>query len=164
MNHNDNRSFPIPFFLWGENIPTIRSLRSLFSFDQFRDALQKFAYKIAVDALTNLQGDIRIVVYGGRISLVETNRHTIVFYATHISYGEHDARRWENSWSFDVEEKLYLTSNHRTKISYYALEGEEKEVVEKITQFIDKIMADAAVKPVPRFTLTKITSNSNQES
>jgi len=131
----------------------IPTLRSLFSFEQFKTVLKKLAHEIAIEAVTNLQGDIRIVVYDGRLSTVETNKHSIRFFANHIAYTEHDGHRWVPSWGFDVEDKLYLTSNDRTKISYYAPEGKDKETTEKITQFIDKIMAEASIKPVPRFTL-----------
>lgn len=139
------------FFLWGEKIQTIRSL---FNFEQFEEVMQEIAYKIATDALMKpLQGDIRIVIYGGRLSTVETNSHLIRFYAKHLYYGEHHGHSWNPSWGFDVEQKLYTTSSHSTKISFYAPEGKEKEIAEKITEFIDKIMAEASIKPVPRFTL-----------
>ena len=106
-----------------------------------------------------MQGDIRIVVYGGRLSAVETSKHLIRFSEAHISYAEHNHHSWENGWSFDVEEKLYLTSNDCTKISFYTPEGKEKEIVKKITEFIDKIMAEASIKPVPRFTLAGIVKS-----
>jgi len=142
------------FFLWGEIIPT---MRSLFSFEQFEEVLQKLAHEIATEALmAPLRGDVRIIIYGGRLSTVETNKHLIRFFARHIAYTEHDGHSWEHSWGFDVEDKLYLTSDDCTKISYYAPEGKEKETIEKITRFIDKIMAEASIKPVPRFTLAKI--------
>ena len=137
------------------------TLRSLFNFEQFEGVLQKLAHEIAMEAITNLQGDIRIDVHGGRLSTVETSKHLIRFYATHLSYSEHEhGHSWEHSWGFDVEDKLYLTSNDCTKISFYAPEGKEKEVVEKITQFIDKIMAEASIKPVPRFALAKLAGTS----
>jgi len=76
----------------------------------------------------------------------------IRFYAKHISYHEGSWHRGI-TWGFDVEEKLYTSSNHSTKISYYASEGKELETAEKVTNFIDKIMTEASMKPVPRFTL-----------
>jgi len=138
-----------PLFFGVKNIPT---LRSLFSFEHFEEVLQKLAHRIAIDAITNPQGDIRIDVHNGRMSLVETNRHTIRFYANHVTYEEW-SRKYTDGLGFDVEEKLYTTSNHCTKISYYAPEGKTKKTAEKITSFIDKIMAEASIKPVPRFTL-----------
>jgi len=127
-------------------MPTIRSL---FNFEQFEEVLQKLAYKIALDAVKTLkQGDARIVIHGSEFNTVETGKVNIRFYGNHISYGE-----W-NWASFDVEEKVYLTSHHSTKISFYAPEGEESEMAEKITVFIDKIMAEASIKPVPRFNLS----------
>jgi hypothetical protein len=133
-------------------------MRSLFNFGQFQAVLQKLAHEIAVEAITNLKGDIRIDAHGGMLSTVETNEHLIRFYTTHVSYGEHDGHSWEHNWGFDVEEKVYLTSNHSTKISFYAPEGKEYEVREKVTQFIDKIMAAASIKPVPRFALENKTA------
>jgi len=126
-------------------MPTIRSL---FSFDQFEEVLQKLAHKIALDAVKTLQGDVRIVIHGSRFYFVETGKVNIHFYGNHISYGE-----W--NWArFEVEEKVYLTSHHSTKISFYAPEGEESEMAEKITAFIDKIMTEASMKPIPRFNLS----------
>lgn len=92
-----------------------------------------------------------------RLSMVETGKVTIRFFAKHIAYAEHSSRYSydENYWGFDVEEKHFLTSNHSTKISYYAPEGKEKETAEKITAFIDKIMAEAGMKPIPRFSLAQ---------
>ena len=62
----------------------------------------------------------------------------------------------QNLFGFDVEEKFYLTSNHCTKISFNASEGKEKETSEKITKFVDKLMAESSIKPIPRFTLVKL--------
>jgi len=132
-------------------------MRSLFNFEQFETVLQKLAHRIAIDAITNLQGDIRIDVRHGKISSVETNRQTIRFYANHATYDEW-SKKYTEGFSFDVEEKLYTTSNHSTKISYYAPEGKTKKIAEKVTQFIDKIMAEASIKPVPRFTLENKTA------
>jgi hypothetical protein len=132
-------------------------MRSLFSFDQFEQVLQKLAHTIAIEAITNLRGDIRIVVHGGRLSQVETDKHSISFYAKHASYFERPGKKYEDWWGFDVEEKLYSTSDHSTKISFNAYEGKEKETAEKITDFIEKLMSEASIKPVPRFSLTEHT-------
>jgi len=134
-------------------MPTIKSY---FNFEQFEEVLQKLAHEIALEAVKNLnQGDVRIVIHGSRLDTVETDNAKIRFYGWHISYSEEPTRNYEDWWGFDVEEKFYLTSNHCTKISYYAPEGREKETAEKITGFIDKIMAEASIKPVPRFSLAK---------
>lgn len=138
------------FFLWGEKIQT---MRSKFNIDQFRTVLQDLAYKIATDALmAPLQGDVKIIIFGGKLSTVETNKHLIRFYASHMSYSEGS---YMHGWilRFDVEDKLYLTSNDCTKISFYAPEGKEKQTAEKISEFIDRIMAEASITPIPRFTL-----------
>jgi len=156
-----------PFF-WGDNVPT---LRSPFSFDQFKAVLQKLAHDIAIEAVTNLQGDVRIIVYGGRLSTVETNKHSIRFFASHITYSEHSTH-YSDGWGFDVEDKLYLTSNDRTKVSFYSPEvgvkydkewnkstNQKKTAAEKtrrekkILKFIEKLMTDANIEPIPRFSL-----------
>ena len=133
-------------------MPTVRSH---FSFEQFEEVLQKLAHKKAIDAVTNLnQGNVRIVIHGNRFSRFDVvDKLEIRFYAKHASYFEY-GRTYEDWWGFDVEEKLYLTSNHCTKISFYAPEGKEKERIKKITKFIDEIMA--GVKTVPRFSLTQL--------
>lgn len=57
---------------------------------------------------------------------------------------------YPDALGFDVEQKLYMTSNHRTKIS---LLGEDDKI-ERTKEFIDKIMADQEAKP--RFTLSQV--------
>jgi len=144
-----------PSFFFG--VIKIPTLRSLFSFEQFEEVLQRLAHKIALDAVKNLnQGDVRIVIHGHRFSVVETDKVKVRFYSKRMSYHEEPTRNYKDWWGFDIEQKLYLTSNDCTKISYYAPEDKDKEIVEKITQFIDKIMARASIKPVPRFALAKI--------
>ena len=133
------------------------TMRSQFSIEQFEEVLQKLAHEIAIDAVTNLQGEVRIVGHGARLSLVETDKRNIRFYAKRVAYSE-KGKSYADWWGFDVEEKLYLTSNHCTKISFYTPEDEEKESREKkITKFIEKIMAEASMKPIPRFSLSKST-------
>jgi len=118
--------------------------------------LQKLAHEIALDAVKSLnQGDVTIGIHGPRFSLVGTDKVNIRFNANHISYSEEPTRNYNDWWGFDVEEKVYLTSDHCTKISVFAPEDREKEMAEKITGFIDKIMAEASIKPVPRFSLAK---------
>lgn len=154
----------------------IPTLRSPFSFEQFETVLQKLAHKTAIEAVTNPQGDIRIVIHDGRLSTVETNKHSIRFFASHISYDESDDNyRYGWKWGFDVEDKLYLTSNDRTKISFYSpeegvkydkewhksidqkkTEAEKKRREKKILEFIEKLMSEASIKPVPRFALAKV--------
>jgi hypothetical protein len=51
------------------------TLRSEFAIEQFEEVLQRLAHKIAMEAVTNLQGDVRVVIRKGRVSAVETDRH-----------------------------------------------------------------------------------------
>lgn len=132
------------------------TIRSHFSFKQFEEALQKLAHEIAIEAVKNLnQGKITIKTFASnQFSEVSVGKETFRFYLRHASYSSHNDREtWDNYWGFNVEEKLYLSSNHCTKISYYA--GDDSKLAEKRTKkvmdFIDKLME--GVKPVPRFTL-----------
>lgn len=131
------------------------TIRSRFSFKQFEDVLQKMAHKVALDAVKTLQhGDVRIIIRESRFSDVETDEYGFRFYAKHATFRKSDP----DGFAFDVAEKLYLTSNACSKISFEVYPKEDTEKVEKrILAFIDKIMAEAGIKPVPRFTLSKYT-------
>lgn len=130
--------------------------RSQFSFEQFEKVFQKMAHKIALDAVTTLKhGRVRIIIReNGTFSEVDTDQHWFKFYANHASY-QKKSRNYAEHFGFDVEKKLYLTSNHSTKISFYSPEEEKTgQMKKKIIEFIDKIMAEASIKPVPRFKLS----------
>jgi len=141
-------------------VKKIPTTRSLFSFEQFEAVLQKIAHDIAIKAVTNPKGNMRITTKSnGKFDTVETNEFTIRFYTKHISYNE--GSWWKGiKWGFDVEDKIYLTSNHRTKISYYVPEGKTKATMEKkVLEAIDKMMA--AEKPEPRFKLSDVSAQEN---
>ena len=134
------------------------TLRSEYSFEQFEEVLQNLAHRIALDAVESLdKGDVRIVIHGPRFSRVETGKCSMNFYAKHASYYETPTLKYKDWWGFDVEEKLYMTSNHRSKISF--VEGTDTSETEmkkkRIVEFMDELMAEAGIKPVPRFSLTK---------
>lgn len=118
-------------------MPTIRSQ---FNIEQFETVLQKIAHKIALNAVKNLnQGDVRIIIRGPRFDTVATSKVNIRFYAKHISYHEEPTNKYKDWWGFDVEEKLYLTSNHCTKISFAVWdEGKRQETEKRILEFIEK--------------------------
>jgi len=160
-------------------VKKIPILRSLFSFEQFETVMQKLAHKIAIEAVTNLKsGEILVKSHSpGRLSEVNTGVHTIRFYANHLSFTYQPKGTWDDpdTISFDVEEKLYLNSNHSTKISFYSpevgvtydkgwnrsidqekTEAEKTRREKKILEFIDKLMAEASIKPIPRFALAKV--------
>jgi len=133
--------------------------RSHFSFEQFEKVFQKMAHQIALDAVKTLkQGRTRIIIReNGTFSEVETDQHWFKFYANHLSY-QKKSRKWAEHFGFEVEKKIYLTSNHSTKISFYSPEEEKTgQMKERIMEFIDNIMVEASIKPVPRFTLSKYT-------
>lgn len=158
-------------------MPTIRSE---YSFDQFEIVLQKFAHNIAVEAVTKLdQGRVQIEISSSnRFQRVETDQYMISFYANHISFARQGSRD-RDCWGFDVEDKEYASSNHRTKISYAIMvegkydekagkyievgraEKEQKRATE-ILEFIQKLMAENQIKPVPRFTLRQAASTKHK--
>jgi len=138
-------------------MPTIRSL---FSFEQFEDALQKLAHKVAMEAVRKMNQDVRIVIHNGRFTTVETDNVDIYFRGQRIGYIQQTGG-WTEWWSFEIEEKIYLTSNDRTKISFKASENEKDKVEAKIRKFIDNLMTD--VKPNPRFSLTNHARKSNRK-
>jgi len=161
-------------------LPTIRSG---FSFEQFRERLQDYAYKLACDVISDPEqhGRIRIIMNGLRMQEIETKEFTIKFYAAHASFqrnkqvNQHGYSYTTAVWGFDVEDKEYTTSNHRSKISYYGSDmtkpkpgtyehvTDEKRVAEieqTVFEFINKQLM-AGVKVEPRFSLQDKTSKKN---
>ncbi|MGD0495467.1 MAG: hypothetical protein ABSB28_05440 [Candidatus Bathyarchaeia archaeon] len=146
-------------------MPTIRSE---YGFDQFTTLLQKFAYEVAMDAVTDLRHDhVRIDIGGHRFQYVDTGKYMLRFSPSRISFMKQDKT---DHWSFEIEEKLYMTSNHRTKISFIvAVESvydektqryiehdrreKEKAREKEIREFIEKMMTQNSMKPMPRFSL-----------
>jgi len=130
-------------------------MRSKFNFQQFEQVLQKIAHRVALEAVKTLHGRARIIVISpSRLREVDTEEYTIKFYASHVSYEKKFARY---DWlSFDVEDKLYLTSNDCTKISFWAPDEKVGEYKKRVIEFIDKIMAEAGVSIEPRFKLSQV--------
>jgi len=163
----------LPLFFSGViEIPT--TIRSEFSFAQFRERLQNYAYKLACDAISDPEqhGRIRIIMTGRRMNEIETKEFTIRFYAAHASFQKNKVAHQDEytytvaDWGFDVEDKEYTTSNHRSKISYFGSDvtkwnpkTEEsdldqkrtKEVEQAVFNFINMLMD--GVKVEPRFSL-----------
>jgi hypothetical protein len=98
----------------------------------------------------------------------------ISFYADHASFTRQSSRSCDY-WGFDVEDKEYASSNHRTKISFGVyVEGkydkDAREYIEvgraekehkraaEILEFIQKLMIENQIKPVPRFSLRQFAS------
>jgi len=115
-----------------------------------------------------------IKAFGKRLDTVETDAILIRFYAAHASYTQYGSgnKYGPDSFSFDVEEKLYTDSNHCSKISYAAsavefvrvedgeggydykqVKNKKKQEAERkrIMAFIEELMAGVKVKP--RFSL-----------
>jgi hypothetical protein len=149
------------------------TVRSLYSFEQFELVLQKFAHEVAIDAVTNLkQGRIRITTKSSNeFEHVDTERYVFTFYASRIGFLRTIKR--DEHFGFDIEEKEYQNSNHRTKISYFVPENgkyvegrgyvkdpkqKEKERVkgEEINAFIEKLMQENGITSVARFNLKQM--------
>lgn len=152
------------------------TVRSLYSFEQFEKVLQKFAHEVAIDAVTNLnQGRMRITTRSSNeFEHVETEQYTFSFYAIHVGYLKMTKTKKDTEYfGFDVEEKEYSNSNHRTKISYeihteghYSEESgwvedpdkKKKQRIrgEEINAFIEKLMRENEIVPVARFNLNQM--------
>jgi len=153
--------------------------RSEFSFEQFEAVLQKLAHEMALDALRNLKGELSITVRANRLVSVETNNISIRFSASRLFFTRHGNKIAE-ALSFEIEDKEYTTSNHKSKISYWVSDdgydprlydsdptirataeaemqqrlkkkAEQKE--KQVLEFLDRLMAD--VQPEPRFKLSE---------
>lgn len=151
------------------------TVRSGYSFDQFYTVLQKFAHEVAKEVVVNLSTTGGRIMFGYQsISLLETDKYSIRFSGqSRISFSRHNEDEY---WGFEVEEKLYATSNHRTKLSYsvsvgghyeegkgYVEDGDRKAKEEKrgveILEFIERLMTENAMKPKPRFSLSDMVQN-----
>ena len=112
---------------------------------------------MAVEAVTELnKGTVRIDIQGKRLSTVSlrTGGEKFRFFAAHLKYEHAPEGSWDEWWGFDIEEKFYLTSSHKTKISFYAPEGKVESRKKKIMAFLEQLMTEAGIKPVPRFRLS----------
>jgi hypothetical protein len=144
------------------------TLRSEYGFDQFDTVLQKFAHEIAVEAVTSLSTEHgRIDFRHHGLAYIETDKYIIRFSPSRISFSRQEQKDY---FAFEIEEKLYATSNHRTKISYTVSVGghwekdkgyveddnrktKEKKRGEEILSFINELMTENNMKPVPRYSL-----------
>jgi len=140
------------FLFRGDKTPTIRSD---FTFEQFRVALHDLAYKIALDAVQTMKHkDLVVKAHGSRLEYVETDEYLIKFYSKHASFGK---RSRSQSWDFDVEEKFYIDSKGGcSKISFYSQEEDTAKTEKTIKEFIAELMVSQ--KPQPRFKLSQVTS------
>lgn len=155
-----------------------QTTRSHFSFAQFCHVFQQMAHKVAMEAVEKRdQGRTRIIIdSSGEFADVETEQWHFKFYAKHLSVMKGSWNRGP-AFSVDIEDKNYTTSNHSTRLAFYVQDvqagGWEKddygilhavidkektkqaanEKERKVMAFIDKVMADAGIKPVPRFSL-----------
>lgn len=149
------------------------TVRSEYSFDQFYTVLQKFAHEVSKKVVAKLDISHGRINFGHHcITLLETDKYDIRFSGqSRISFSRKDKDKY---WGFELEEKLYATSNHRTKLSYAVsvgshLEGEkyvednrkakEKKRGEEILKFIEQLMTASAMKPEPRFSLAEMVQS-----
>ena len=155
--------------------------RSLFTIEQFNRVFQKLAHEKAIEAVTSLEsGDLLVKAYSkGRLSEVNTGIYHFKFYAKHLSYSYSPDGTYNHPdrIDIDIEEKYYSTSRDCTKISYFVYEkwdpDEEKaEAInkkrhkaakKKINEFLEKLMKEAGLKPIPRFSLKKYKNYTKPE-
>lgn len=152
------------------------TVRSGYSFEQFDTVLQKFAHEIAVEVVTSLNmkhGRIDFRDHG--IAYIETDQYNIRFSPSRISFSREGQTDY---FGFELEEKLYATSSHRTKLSYAVSVGghyeegkgyvednrkaKEKKRGEEILKFIEKLMTASAMKPEPRFSLAEMVQDKSR--
>ena len=139
----------------GENTAT---LRSQYNMRQFGQVFQRLAHKIVLGAVIKPDACLRIETNSeGIFTMVSTQSVSLQLEWSSINYSETPKQDWKNHWSFSVEEKRYITSNDSTKISYYVDEGKEKQTAEKIRQFIEQLMIENKIKPVPRFNIKEFS-------
>jgi hypothetical protein len=132
---------------------------------------------------------------GPRVDTVDTDLYTIKFFPSHATFTRRGQRprkegRYVNGkytivdaidhvpeWSLDVEDKEYLNSPHRSKISYsgydmYRYDDKlQKTITDKkiaghikqsVVDFISNLMT--GVKAEPRFQLQQVQSNGKKET
>lgn len=113
-------------------------LKSFYTIKQFKEAFQKHAYKLALEAVQKMptlpdhyDNTLTIEAIGPRLIKVSTHNETIDFEGT-LSY----MVRYPSGYgylSFSIEEKLYNNSSHNSKISFYPDDSSQiKETQEKI--------------------------------
>jgi len=159
--------------------------RSLFTIEQFNIVFQKLAHEKAIEAVTSLEsGDLLVKAYSkGRLSEVNTGIYHFKFYAKHLSYSYSPDGSYNHPdrIDIDIEEKYYSTSRDCTKISFYSPEiknedikddfgfaylvdhektdAEKKRRQKKINEFLEKLMNEAGLKPIPRFSLKQYSKH-----
>ena len=124
--------------------------RSMFNIAQFEAKLQKMAHKFPKFKQVRTD-DLTLIFYytedgKPRKVVVLLNKKTGKKLGEGTAW-EHDEVKY---WRFTIEAKIYLNSNHATKISFTYKENDEK-----IKKWLEEIMGSE--KPVPRFTLSKYT-------
>lgn len=125
------------------------TVRSEYSIEQFEEALQKFAHKVAAEVQSF--GSIVIRSKDDRVNL------NLNFLGDKIEvyyYRILDFEKWITEYyAFTVEPKEYIDSPHISKIHY---EGRDKAYDEKIREWVRKLMDEAGLKPKPRFSLKNL--------
>ena len=155
---------------------TFPTIRKFYTFRQYVEALQKFAFKHAVEVFAKLpEQEIKRVKHeaskysmewfsdesqeflvkakGPELSEVVAYPYAFSFRLRTVSvryknYGE------PGHWDFVVEEKIYSDSPHNSKLQYSGASAtEKKKQIELINAFADKLME--GIVPQPRFNLAK---------
>jgi hypothetical protein len=129
------------------------TVRSEYSIEQFEEAFQKFAHKVAMEV--QRFSSISLKSFDGSVALsldIIYNEHgepaRIEVYYDRIL----DTEKWLREWfAFTVEPKEYFDSPHVSKIHYEG--SRDKAYDERIKEWVRKLMDEAGLKPKPRFSL-----------
>jgi len=146
-------------------------LRNEYTIEQFEEALQKLAHtfpkfkKVATEDITITfhytdDGKPRRITIQhhkrtGRIHCWRCNKtFTAEEAAKHVKEKHNGETYYLDSetewWSFSIEAKLYMDSDHATKINYTGY----KEDKQRIERWLKELMGN--IKPKPRFSLKQV--------
>ena len=143
-------------------MPTVRSD---FTYQQYEKALQALAYKLALDAIRQMNNkEAKFRTSGKEMEEIQTDTWHIRFYSKHVSFSPGRMKKWTGygegtyfsaEWGCQVEEKLYTDSPHSSKIHFDVNQGEDEMKKRKlILEFLNMLMKD--IKPAQRFVLAQL--------
>lgn len=154
-------------------MPTIRSE---FTYQQYEKQLQILAYKIALEAIQDMNNkEAKFRTKGKEIREIQTDKWHLQFYSRRVNFspGRMKKSEWGGDlyfhadWGCEVEEKIYSDSlQHNSKIHFDV--GEQENLQEKrdtIMKFLAELMGDIKpIKPDFRFSLKQYVEQKPPES
>jgi hypothetical protein len=153
-------------------MPTIRSE---FTYQQYEKQLQALAYKIALEAIQDMNNkEAKFRTKGKEIREIQTDTWHIQFYSRRVNFspGRMKKSEWGGDlyfhadWGCEVEEKIYSDGLYNSKIHFDV--GEQENLQEKrdmIMEFLAKLMGDIKPeKPAFRFSLQKLVEQETPQA